>query len=153
MYNTILVPLDGSNQSELVLPHVAELARCFDAKVIFLRVLEEPIMLGIDEVIDLSKYHQERDRGIKEAESYLAGLEEGFKAKDIRSKRLISCGSVVQSILNTAESERADLIAMTSHGQGSLYRVCYGSVAAGVLQRVDRPLLIIRLRRIEYREQ
>ncbi len=149
MYKTILVPLDGSKQAEVILPHVEELARRYGAKVIFLRIFEEPIMLALDEVIDISKYQQERDRGIKEAESYLAGLEAKFKEKNIRAKKIVSCGAVVQSILNTAERESADLIAMTSHGWGSLHRVFYGSVAAGVLHRVDRPLLIIRSRRVE----
>ncbi len=147
MYQTILLPLDGSKQAEVILPHVMEIARRFGAKVIFLRIFEEPIMLGLDEVIDISKYQQERDRGIKEAESYLADLEREFEAKNIKTKKIIFNGSVVQSILNTAEREGADLIAMTSHGQGNLYRTFYGSVAAGVLHRVDRPLLINRSRK------
>jgi len=37
-----------------------------------------------------------------------------------------------------------DLIAMASHGRGGLAQAFYGSVAVGVLHRVDRPLLIIR---------
>jgi nucleotide-binding universal stress UspA family protein len=41
-------------------------------------------------------------------------------------------------------SKSADLIAITSHGHTGLSRVFYGSVAAGVLHQVDRPLLIIR---------
>jgi nucleotide-binding universal stress UspA family protein len=45
-----------------------------------------------------------------------------------------------------AARQGADLIAMTSHGRGGLPRVFYGSVAASVLQRVDRPLLLVRSR-------
>ncbi len=149
MYKTILVPLDGSKRAEMILPHVEEIARRYGAKVIFLQIFEDPIMSFNDEVIDIPKYHRERDRKTKEVESYLAGLEGEFKEKNIRAKKIVSCGAVVQSILNTAENESADLIAMTSHGWGRLYRVFYGSVAAGVLHRVDRPLLIIRSRRVE----
>ena len=149
MYKTILVPLDGSKRAEMILPHVEEIARRYGAKVIFLQIFEDPIMSFNDEVIDIPKYHRERDRKTKEVESYLAGLEGEFKEKNIRAKKIVSCGAVVQSILNTAERESADLIAMTSHGWGSLHRVFYGSVAAGVLHRVDRPLLIIRSRRVE----
>ena len=43
-----------------------------------------------------------------------------------------------------AARENADLIAMASHGRTGLGRVFYGSVAAGVLHRADRPLLLIR---------
>jgi len=149
MYKTILVPLDGSKRAAAILPHVEELARRYGAKVIFLRIEEDPVMLGHDYVIDMSNYEQERDLRMKEAELYLAGLEGEFKEKNIRTKKIISYGPVVQSILNTAEREDASIIAIASHGRGNLSRVFYGSVAAGVLHRVDRPLLIIRSRGVE----
>ena len=62
----------------------------------------------------------------------------------IKTKIRIVIGSVVHRIVNTAESEGADLIAMSSHGRGGLVWVIYGSVTAGVLHQVDRPLLLIR---------
>ncbi len=150
MYKTVLVPLDGSKRAEAILPHVKEMARRFGAKVIFLRIQEDLLTLGHDEVIDLSTYQQEHGRCKREAESYLAGLAEKFKEKGISAKKIVSpFGSVVQSIIDTAEREGADLIAIASHGRGSLSRVFYGSVAAGVLHSIDRPLLIIRSRGVE----
>jgi nucleotide-binding universal stress UspA family protein len=53
-------------------------------------------------------------------------------------------GPVVEAILTTAECEKVDLIAMASHGRTGLAQVFYGSVAAGVLNRIDRPLLLVR---------
>jgi nucleotide-binding universal stress UspA family protein len=53
-------------------------------------------------------------------------------------------GPVVRTILDVAQRENVDLIAMASHGRTGLARVYYGSVAAGVLHQVDRPLLLIR---------
>jgi nucleotide-binding universal stress UspA family protein len=146
MYKTILVPLDGSKRAEAILPHVEELARRFGAKVIFLQIVEDVMMLGYDAVLDISAHQQDHDQRKKEAKSYLAGLEGVFKEKKISAKNIVSFGSVVQSILDTAAREGADLIAMASHGRGSLSRVFYGSVAAGVLHSIDRPLLIIRSR-------
>jgi len=146
---TILVPLDGSKRAEAILPHVEELARRFGAKVIFLRIVEDVMMLGYDAVLDISVHQQDHDQRKKEAKSYLAGLDGVFKEKKISAKNIVSFGSVVQSILDTAEREGADLIAMASHGRGSLSRVFYGSVAAGVLHSIDRPLLIIRSRGVE----
>ena len=52
--------------------------------------------------------------------------------------------SPVKGIVNSAEHRNVDLIAMASHGRTGLPRVFYGSVAAGVLNLVDRPLLLIR---------
>jgi nucleotide-binding universal stress UspA family protein len=55
-------------------------------------------------------------------------------------------GSPVDAIIAAAEAETADLVAMASHGRTGLARAFYGSVAAGVLNRVDRPLLMVRSR-------
>ena len=55
-------------------------------------------------------------------------------------------GLVVKTIIDAAKRENADLVAMASHGRSGLSRAFYGSVAAGVLQGIDRPLLIIRSR-------
>jgi nucleotide-binding universal stress UspA family protein len=50
----------------------------------------------------------------------------------------------VEEIINRAERSKVDLIAMASHGRTGLSRVFYGSVAAGILHKVDRPLFLIR---------
>jgi nucleotide-binding universal stress UspA family protein len=52
----------------------------------------------------------------------------------------------VEAIIDAAEREGADLIALASHGRTGLANVFYGSVAAGVLHRIDRPLLLVRSR-------
>ena len=56
----------------------------------------------------------------------------------------VANGPIVERIIDVAGGEDADLIAIASHGRTGLSRVFYGSVAAGLLHRIDRPLLIIR---------
>jgi nucleotide-binding universal stress UspA family protein len=148
MYHKILVPLDGSKRAEKILPHVEELALRFKAKVIFLNVIEYKIVpAGEDQYINLSA--QELDKVKKQAEAYLAGIRKEFSAKNIESQSGVIYGAVVEGIINIAALEGVDLIALASHGRGGLARVFYGSVAAGLLHRVDRPLLIIRSRQTE----
>jgi nucleotide-binding universal stress UspA family protein len=147
MYKTILVPLDGSKRAEAILPHVENLARSFNSKVIFFKVAEPSLMLEYDEVIDMSMYLEKSDKQKKEAESYLASLQETFREKGIKARTYIGHGPVVKAIIDAAGHENAGLVAMASHGRGGLFRTFYGSVAAGVLQRIDRPLLLIRSRR------
>ncbi|MGA7146464.1 MAG: universal stress protein [Desulfobacterales bacterium] len=147
MYKTILVPLDGSKRAEAILPHVKNLSLCFNAKVILFIVAEPSLMLEYDEVIDMSKYLEKRDHQKKETETYLASIQKEFRAKGIKVQALIGHGLVVKAIIDAAERENADLVAMASHGRSGLSRTFYGSIAAGVLQRIDRPLLLIRSRR------
>jgi len=150
MYNTILVPLDGSKRAEAILPHVEELAQRYDARVIFLQVVEPiPVIVGPEGIMGLegahvTSYEEESERRTKRAESYLAALQGQFREKGIEARTLVANGPVVEEITSAAERGSADLIAMASHGRSGLSRVFYGSVAAGVLHRVDRPLLLIR---------
>ena len=82
-----------------------------------------------------------------QADSYLKGIEEKFREKGINTLIRVKRGPIVRTITDTAASVGADLIAISSHGRTGVPRVFYGSVAAGLLQRVDRPLLVIRSRR------
>ena len=147
MYKIILVPLDGSKRAEAILPHVENLALSLNAKVILFKVAEPSLMLEYDEVIDMSVYLEKSDKQKKDAEYYLTSLEEKFRAKNIDTQTIIGHGPVVKAIIDAAEQENVELVAMASHGHGGLLRTFYGSVAAGVLQRIDRPLFLIRSRR------
>jgi len=149
MYNKILVPLDGSKRAEAILPHAEEMAKRYDAEIIFLRVEELYVMLEWDEVVDLAQCHEKFDERKKVSESYLAKLKTEFENKGIQADARVVQGPVVESILTIAEELSADVIIMASHGLSGFSRTFYGSVTAGVLQRIDRPILVIRTRRIE----
>ena len=144
MYKTILVPLDGSNRAEAILPHVKELALRFGAQVILVRIEENVVNVGYDAVVDLSAVWEGRDQLKKAAESYLTEVEADFNGNNISTKKRVFSGPVVQSILDAAERENADLVAMASFEQKSLTRIFYGSVVAGVSNCMDRPMLTIR---------
>jgi nucleotide-binding universal stress UspA family protein len=144
MYRTILVPLDGSRRAEAILAHVEHLAKQNKAKVVFLKVQEEPIMLDRDEVVMMERYHAEFEKRNKEALAYLGNLQTRLNKSDIHSDIRLDYGPVVRAILNAAADTDAGLIAMATHGWGAVARVSYGSVAAGVLQAAQIPILLIR---------
>ncbi|MFW6068208.1 MAG: universal stress protein [Chloroflexota bacterium] len=145
MYQRILVPLDGSSRAEAIIPHVENLAHCYNATVIFLQVLEpDPTIVGPYDAQVLAVPPEEIERRLNAIDAYLAGWEGEFREKSIKARRITARGSVVEAIINAADRENADLIAMASHGRSGLSRVFYGSVAAGVLQRVEHPLLLVR---------
>jgi len=146
MYQTILVPLDGSKRAERILGHVEELAQRYHARVIFVQVVEVPQPPVGGAGVYMAAYQEELEGRAKRAQSYLAGLQGEFQEKQIEAESRICYGPVVQAIIDASEREGADLIAMASHGRGGLSQVFYGSVAAGVLHRVERPLLPVRSR-------
>ena len=148
MYHKILVPLDGSKRAEKILPHVEKMAKRYKAKIILLQVLEYKA-IATSEGAYMILSDQEFDQAKKEAETYLDGIQGEFREKNIESRTHVIYGPVVEGIISMAAQEGVDLIALASHGRGGLARVFYGSVAAGLLNRVDRPLLIIRSRKTE----
>ena len=144
MYHSILVPLDGSKRAEAILPHVENLAQRYNAKVLFLQVVEPASVVVGPEADYTVMHHQELPERTKQAEVYLATRQGEFQEKGIEAQTRVVYGPVVEAIIDTAESEDADLVAIASHGRSGLSRVFYGSVAAGVLHCIDRPLLLIR---------
>ena len=150
MYDTILVPLDGSKRAETIICHVTELAQKCNSKLILLTALESKIYQDSAEMAaasmgDFTSFEEEANN----AKTYLAHLQEELMQKDIQVETRVMTGLPVAVIRETAEQENADLIALASHGHGGLARVFYGSVAAAILNQVDRPLLLIRSRYIK----
>jgi nucleotide-binding universal stress UspA family protein len=82
----------------------------------------------------VSLYQQELERRAKQAESYLAVVQDELREKGIATQVCVDYAPSVKAIIRTAEREGADLVAMAA----------YGSLAAGVLHRIDRPLLLIQ---------
>ncbi len=144
MYHTIVVPLDGSKRAESILPHVENLAGEFGSKVIFVQVLEPlPSVVGAQGT-HLALSEQAMHQQEHEAEGYLAGVRGAFAERGITAETRVVYGPIVATILKIAEHENADLIAIASQGASGVAGVFYGSAAAGILHRIDRPLLIVR---------
>lgn len=146
MYRKMLVPLDGSKRAESILSHVEKLALQFESEVLLLTVITPEVLFrgSPDMMLDIPYAQENLELRIQEAETYLSGVEGEFRAKGISSRSTVEVGTVVSTIIDLAEKEGADLIAMASHGRSGLSHVFYGSVAAGVLNRVRRPLLLVR---------
>jgi nucleotide-binding universal stress UspA family protein len=144
MYDTILVPLDGSKRAEKILPYIKELAFTRGSTVLLLQVIDPASFMVAP--YDMVPYHDPEmaKNLVAEAKSYLTALANALREEGLDVKCMVEQGSVVHTILKVAEREKADLIALASHGRTGLARVFYGSVAAGILNQTDRPLLMVR---------
>ena len=128
MYQVILVPLDMSRRAERILPHVEDLAHRYDAKVIFLYVLEPKLgIVGPDGYqVDVSEEVVKKRK--KEAEMYLTSWQGEFREKGISARTRLENGPVVATIINVAEREKADSTAVSRLGFCSEWTVlCYSS--------------------------
>lgn len=146
MYKSILVPLDGSKRAEKILPHVKKLAQCTGANVILMQVVV-PVYYMMDPQLSYVNINVEETQWrLEEAKGYLDKLGQEFSEKTLKVETRVEQGPVVENIIETAQNLDASIIALASHGRSGLGQVFYGSVTAGILQRVDRPLLVVRSR-------
>ncbi len=147
MYKNILVPLDGSDRAEAILPHVIDMAQCNQASVTLLQVIEREVVL-VSPYDPLTSFEPENliAQQITDAEAYLDAHCAHLQELGITVQRLVRRGPVVETVIEIANETDIDLIAMASHGRSGLARVLFGSVATGVLQHARQPLLLIRSR-------
>ncbi len=145
MYKTILVPLDGSERAEKILPHAKELARKYDATLVLIQVITPLYHM---ESLESPGYYQvmvdDMRHAREEVQRYLSNLKDSLMSEGVETRFQIEEGDPVQRILNVADDENIDLIAMSSHGRTGLPRVFYGSVSAGILHATRCPILLIR---------
>jgi nucleotide-binding universal stress UspA family protein len=138
----ILVPLDGSETSEAILPVVERLAGPRDLTISLLEVIE-PLQVGgeaslrLEEMIPFKR---------EEAERHLTKAAEPLRDKGVRVEWAIRFGKAAETIGAFAGQQRADLIAMVTHGRWGLERFFFGSVAAGVLRSASVPVLLFKVR-------
>lgn len=151
MYKRILIPLDGSDRAEQVLPHVIALAAGRESKLLLLHVVEPPtvampvIMHGVPTAAPaIPSFDDALTRAREGAKAYLQMAKERLEQQGASCETILDHGGVVQQIAHAADEQDVDLIAMTSHGRTGLASAFFGSVALGVLHRVTRPLLLIR---------
>jgi len=145
-FKKVLVPLDGSAFSETSIPYVKELTKGTGSEIILLQVSEPPI-LPADRPPDV-KPSWEEYRDILMAEikqqslEYLEKVKAGFKAESIRIQVVL--GKATDSILQVAQKEKVNLIAMTTHGRTGASRWVYGSVSTRIVGESLQPILLIR---------
>jgi len=143
MYNQILVPLDGSELAEMALPHAESLALKYDAALVLLSVVTPPIITSRGAKA-MELFEEQIDTLMQDADEYLEKLKGRLAKKQIKAETYTKLGPVVKSILEFADNDNMDLVVIASHGRSGLGRFFFGSVAAGILNRIGQPLMVIR---------
>jgi nucleotide-binding universal stress UspA family protein len=163
----ILVPLDGSELAEGVLPYVEEICqRCKPVEVILFqvvppapgrsgavfRVLDDdfPTVRLPDTPADVNTaqhpiYRDQELASIRaDVERSLARAIQRLCDGGVTTRVEMAFGRPADEIVDFAEREKIDLIAMSTHGRSGLTRWIFGSVADKVLHGTHVPILLVR---------
>ena len=152
MYDKILLPLDGSEFAERIIPQVEPLAEKLGSELILLQVTTsfETLIAETTPGMAGSGGMSMDPTPIVEAEQaasgeYLAGLAARLSAKGFKVSVEHPTGHGARTIIERAQALGVNLIAMTTHGRSGIGRLVFGSVAEEVLRHAQCPVLIVRL--------
>lgn len=149
----LLLPLDGSELSEVALPYAEALARDLDAELVLVRAVDSEADLlaasmptGVPPTATLSA-EDARVIAIEEGEAASEALR--AQAAQLRERGLTKIGVEVvegdaaEGILAAADRIEADVIVMATHGRGGLGRLLLGSVADRVTRESERASVLL----------
>lgn len=170
MFTKIIVPLDGSELAEQMVPYAAGLAQSLLIPLQLLHVVNPTAVqpragndhvdgIYLDETdLHLGEVHGPReithkgylDQAMENHESwghtYLIGLAQRLKSEGRRVETTVAVGAPIPIIVQEAQRAGHALVAMATHGRTGLARLMMGSVADGVLHHGQAPLLLFRPR-------
>lgn len=141
MYETILVPTDGSDHAERAARHALSLAERFDAKIHALGVVNLEEQAGPFDAGGVSDEYL--DRLEADAEEWVGGVEALAGNRPVETT--VVEGTPEETIVDFAADQDVDLIAMGTRGRSGLTRFVTGSVTEHVVRETDRPVLTVRL--------
>jgi nucleotide-binding universal stress UspA family protein len=145
-FETILVPLDGSELSESALDHATDFGELFGSAYHLTRVVSYPIDIASPYLPATVQLNQNILADAKAgAAEYLEGHAERMRRKGLRVTTSVAVDAQAgNGILLEADAVGCDLIAMATHGRKGVSRLVLGSAADKVLRGTHVPLLLHR---------
>ena len=139
MYDTILIPTDGTDSVQPAIEHALNLAETYDATLHTLYVVDERSYAMMDVRTDLIIEALET-----EGQNAIETIRERAESVGLSVETTVETGNPYRSILEYAEKNDIDLIVMGTHGRRGLDRYLLGSVTEKVIRSSDVPVLTVR---------
>lgn len=146
MFNNILIPTDGSDQSRRAMDTGIELAKVHQSKITGIHVIPDyHLLIAYEGAFDPVTEERIEEEAKARAEGYLADMKRAAQAAGIPCDTVCETSDhPYDAILKTAETRGCDLILMTSHGRKGLAAVLLGSETRKVLTHTKVPVLVVR---------
>jgi len=147
MYDTILVPTDGSDTANVAVEHAVDVAANYGATVHALYVVDPDWLaysLGSEQLdrIRQGNFGEMEDVEADAAEA-TGVVADAARDHDIEVTEAIRGGTPHEIITNYADTEAVDLIVIGSHGRSGVRRALLGSVTERVLRSSHVPTLVV----------
>ena len=145
-----MVPLDGSDLAECVMPHVEAIISGFKSKEVVLVRVVDPVRLPAS-VPALGKFgFTEKDRRQlgenrkKAAKAYLEKMAGNLDIPGTAINFKVLEGNPASMLTDYANENGVDLIMIASHGRSGVSRWVMGSVAERIVRTSCTPVMMVR---------
>lgn len=139
MYDSIMLPTDGSEAAEIAANQAFKQAELNDATLHVVYVLEVdatgPMQINVDDITDRLK-----ERG----EQVTKRVEELAESADIDVVTSVLRGNADEEIVDYVSEHGIDLIVMGTHGRRGIRRHLLGSVTERVIRQSPVPVMAVR---------
>jgi nucleotide-binding universal stress UspA family protein len=139
MFDHIVVPLDGSQIAECVLPHALALARACDSRITVLRIMErsDPDRA---QTLDPVQWHIRK----AEAEAYLGSVVDRIRGQGLEAEAVTLEGDAHGRILEYTRSSGAGLVILSSHGSSGLTGWNISGGVQKIISRAHTSIMVVR---------
>jgi len=146
MFQNILIPTDGSEQSQRAVKTGVELAKLHGGRVTGIHVIPDyHLLIAYEGAFDPVTEERIEEEAKARADSYLGHVREAASAAGVPCSTVCETSDhPYDAILRTCEASGCDLILMTSHGRKGLAAVLLGSETRKVLTHATVPVLVVR---------
>ena len=145
MFNTMLVPTDGSPLSDKAIAVAIEFAREGKRRIIAISVAEPYMFSMLDSNDDSSSATLYEEKTQQRALLNVQKVLDAAKAAEVECKSHVTRSfSPYDEIIKAANEFKCDIIVMASHGRKGLNKLFLGSETQKVLAHSSIPVLVIR---------
>jgi nucleotide-binding universal stress UspA family protein len=147
---TVMIPLDSEGEGEVALPIATEIARECGATLRLVSVVPTINTLTGDEqaaarLLPNATAANLDAQADEQVRPYLSRLIERLATEGVNTQAEVHRGKTGTALVKEAAKNNADLIVIATHGRTGLGALWIGSVAAGLVSKVNQPLLLVRI--------
>jgi len=145
LFNRILVPLDGSDAGEAVLPHLKQLTEKLESEVILLQVVASGQHVHTIGGLDYVRFTEQQVESTKaEAKEYLEKVSKRLAGTKGIMRSEVRVGDAAHEIIKFADEANIGLVTISSHGRSGIRQWISGSVTQKILHAGNTPVLLIK---------
>ncbi|MBI5681419.1 MAG: universal stress protein [Methanobacterium sp.] len=131
MFETIVVPTDGSKFAQKAEDMAISIANKYDAKIVGAYVIDDKLIYPY-EVLE------------EEGKSILKNLSDKAKEKGVIVDEILVVGNPAKDLVTIIRRMDPDIVVIGTHGKKGLEKLLMGSVAENILKTVEKPVLLVK---------